>query len=507
MKEVKSNNLPKTRKPFFTSKKKTIAMLTFTIGNLFALSAATFAWFAISSQTASTIQTFAGDMDISIDKITAYKYVYPYHRNSNQFVDYDGVGKVKGYVVDDASITLEGTLSNTVTIALSTNASQAYATSESDANIGPTKVHYETSQDFKYYLLGNAVFNGDSANPWSTLNATTFASREAPTVDTPVSVENILVSAGSEFVLFDANTINNNTCSYFVYDSITPESGKVSRFQLLDTNRIKCLKSGIYRFDYRVNNSGDKFLDITLTSRSDDALIGTNMIDPTKITIDYRGSVDTTTYPTVESYLPVAIQSQMTMVVIDVQLTYTNKNKVDAGVKIVREAQSATSVYGFTNKYSTTDAYSYLGYVDDSHRNPLRASDFYAFYFEFAKEANAYADAETAWNAFHAMRTDDQVSTEYKFTKFQNDTSYDSYIDCTLNPKTNNDDTVIPGSATNNVYHCYIAIDYDYEYMRFFIEQNRLGKTYLLDRDFGFYYTAVQHSDAAPAQSSSSQGE
>ena len=500
-------------KHFLSKRKKTIAILAITLGNAFAVSTVSFAWFCISTNTASTIETFSGDLDVSIEKITAYKYVYPYQRNSTDFVDYEAAGAVKSYVVEDASIELEGTLSNTVTIALGTTTEQTYATSASDASIGPTKVHYERSQDFKYYLLGNDIFTGINTNAWSTLTATCFSSRQAPTVDTPVTVDNVVVSAGAEFLLFDANTIDGANCSYFTYTSITPETNKVSRFSLLDSNRIKCLKSGIYQFQYRVevvNEVSSYYLDINLVSRSDNAIIGSNMIDPTKITIDYRGQnyaeydsitqQDLANITSLETFLPYAIQEQKTMVVLDVKLKYQNKNAIDAGLIVKREAQSAQSIYGFTGKYSTTDSYTYQGYVDSTHRNPLKASDFYAFYFEFAKESNAYANGAAAWNALHANKTNYQVNSEYQFAKFQNNTSFDQEINGTLHPKTNTDSIIVPGSATDNIYHCYIALDYDYEYMRFFVDQNRVGKTYYLDRDFGFHFTAIQHVEPAPQQ-------
>ena len=514
MEEKKVSLFSKIKNRFLDTRKSVIAMTLMTIGNVFALSAATFAWFYISTANKAKIETFAGDLGVSIDKITAYKYVYPYHRNSNEFVDYESTGTVKSYIVEDSSITLEGTLSNSVTIALGATNSQPYATLANDANIGPTKIHYETSQDFTYYLLGNSIFNGDASNPWSTLNSKTFARREAPEVGVNVSVGNVLVSAGSEFVLFDASTVSNGNCIYFTYDSITPETNKVSRFQLLESNRIKCLKSGIYQFDYRVDSSDNQFLDITLVSRGDNAIFGTNLIDPTKITIDYAGanystyenvtSEDLENITDVNSLIPYAVQEQKTMVVIDVELQYQNKNPIDVGLKLIRESADEKSVYNFTNKYNSTDEYTYKGYVDDSHRNPLRASDFYAFYFEFAKEENTYASGQAAWNHFHEMKTNDQVNSVPQFAKFSNDPTYQDNFDCTLHPKTNSDSTLIPGSSSNNVYHCYIVIDYDYEYMQFFIEQNRLGLTYLLDRDFGFYYTAMQHAIGAPAQNSSS---
>ena len=482
-------------------RKTTIAVLTITLGNAFALCAGTFAWFCVSANSSSTIDAFSGDLGVVIEKVTAYKYVFPYHKNSTEFINYDGQGAVKSYVVEDSSVDITGNLSDTVTIALGTNANQPYATSASDASISATKLHYDHSQEFKYYILGDEVFNGISNNPWSTATAICFARREAPVVDGPVTVENIVVSSGAEFILFDANSVVSNevTCDYFTYTSITPESNKTARFELLDSNRIKCLKSGIYNFSFRVDNYGHKYLDINLANRNDNAIIGTNSIDPTKITIDYRGSVNTSLYPTIQSYLPDAIQEQNTMVVLDVKLNYQNKNPVDVGLQVKREAQNAQSIYGFSGKYETTNSYTYQGYIDSSHRNPFNASDFYAYYFEFAKDENAYASADVAWNAFHNKKTNYQVNNEYQFQKFQNGSSFDAIIDCTLHPKTQADTTLIPASATDNIYHCYIAIDYDYEYMYFFTNQNRVGKTFYLDRDFGFYFSAVQHLESAPS--------
>lgn len=510
MEKAKQVKIKHRKRVLSKGTRTTIAILAITLGNAFAVSTASFAWFAISTSSVSSVQTFSGDLDVSIEKVTAYKYSYPYHRNSTDFVDYDAVGAVKSYVVEDASIELEGTLSNTVTIALGTVSNQTYATSTSDASIGPTKIHYETSQDFKYYLLGNNEFVGTTSNPWSTLTATCFARREDPTVDTPVIVDNVVLSAGAEFILFDAKTISGSYCSYFTYTSITPENGKVARFSLLESNRIKCLKSGIYQFQYRVDNSSHYYLDINLVSRSDNAIIGSNMIDPTKITIDYRGSnysnyesitnEDLPNITSLQTFLPYAIQEQKTMVVLDVKLKYQNKNPIDAGLRVNRDTQAAESIYGFTGKYNTTDEYTYTGYVDSSHRNPLKASDFYAFYFQFAKESNAYANGAAAWNALHALKTNYQVNSEYQFAKFQNNTEYDRKIDGVLHTKENDDSIIVPGSASDNIYHCYIAIDYDYEYMRFFVDQNRVGKTYYLDRDFGFYFSATQHVEQAPQQ-------
>ena len=414
MKEEAKNKLKKKWNST-KGKRLTIALVTFTIGNAFALSAASFAWFCLTANSSSTIQTFSGDLDVSINKVSALKYVYPYHRNSTEFVDYDSQGTVKSYVVQDSTVDISGNLSNKVVIELGINqTATTYATSASDANIGATKVHYENSQDFNYYLIGDSVFNGVSNNPWSTLTATCFSRKDAPALNAPVSVNNVVVSSGAEFVLFDARTIDDDACQYFTYESITPETNKVARFSISQNkDKIKCLKSGIYKFDYRVetvNEQNKYYLDITIEQRSDDAIIGSNLIDPTKITIDYRGSASTT-YKEINDYLPVGINEQNTMVVFDVELQYQNKNPIDAGLKIIREEEDY-SIFDFDDYYNTTDSYTFAGYVDSSHRNQLCASDFYAFHAVFAKEENAYSTPAAAWQALHTLQTGFETDQE-----------------------------------------------------------------------------------------------
>lgn len=489
------------------SRKTTLALLAISLSGAFAFSSATFAWFCLSATNNTSITTFSGDLDVSIEKISAYKYVYPYHNNSVEFVDYDGVGQVKSYVIEDKNIETPENLANKVTFSLGKITNQAYATSSSAADIGPTKIHYDDSKIFKYYLVGDNTFTGTTSNPWSTLSATAFARREAPVQSEPVSIENVVVSKGAEFILFDANSIANNKCSYFTYNSPSTSPSGNARFVVTESNRLQCLASGIYKFDYRVVGD-DFFLDITLTSRSDNAVIGSNLIDPTKITIDYRGAA-ASTYASLNDYLPYAIHAQKTMVVLDAQLKYQNKNPITAGLQINREAIHSHSIYSFSGKYETTNEYTFRGFVNNNQRNELYASDFYAFSSLFAKEANAFATPTDAWNSFHSTYQTDYETVNNKlqivpldnpYDKFQNDTSYEPFIDCNIRPKTNSDSLLVPSSATDNVYHCYIAIDYDYEHMQFFVNQDRVGKTYLLDRDFGFYFSAEEYLEPTPSQ-------
>ena len=332
------------------------------------------------------MQTVAGDLDVEIKKFSAYKYVFPYHNNSADFIDYDSVGQVKSYVIEDTAIETPTSLATVATFPLTTLTNKAYATSPSDAAIGSSKVYYEPTHTFNYYLMGDSTFTGVTGNEWSSMTATAFSRREEPTSSDSVIVSNVVVSCGAVFTLFDVHGLDEGVCNYFSYGTPTLTGGSNSRFVIVepenagDFPRLQCLKSGIYSFEYLTDGSGNYSLRITSTSRSDNAIIGSNLVDPTMITIDYRGSADHTLYPTIDDYLPDAIQNQNTMVVLDVELAYKNKNTIDVGLQIKREAQNARSIYGFTSKYETTDSYTYLGYVSEGQRNPLNASDFYSFY-------------------------------------------------------------------------------------------------------------------------------
>ena len=501
--------------------KKLIMLVILAIGNIATMLSLSLAWFLEYASASSQIDTFSGDMDVVIEKVSAYKYVYPYISNSAEFIDYDNPdnpGVVKSYVVEDASIEVPNNLSNTVTFQLGVNTNQS-RTADPTAGTG-SKIHFEKTKPFNYYLVGNSVFTGVSNNPWSSLTATAFSRADAPEAcDTPtdsksVILTDVMVSAGAEFMLFDANTLDvdgssNPICSYFTYgDPILPV-GKNSRFSIVN-GHLKCLKSGVYDFRYRFHQEDEQspiipYLDITLTASGDSTIMASNLVDPTKISIDYNGgTIDKATYSSLASYLATGIQAQNTMVVLDVYVKYQNKNDIDAGLKIVRDAAKAYSISSFDGKYNTSDSYTFLGYKNAQNRNPLCASDFYSFYSELMTSAhatsNGYDNPTTVWNAFNTHKTDYTIDTVPAFNKYSNAGDYETDLECTVY----GDSTVIAGAISDNYYHIYIAIDYDYEHMNFFVHQDRLGKTYALDRDFHFFFTATQHLEEDTSSSSSS---
>lgn len=206
------------------------------------------------------------------------------------------------------------------------------------------------------------------------------------------------------------------------------------------------------------------------------------------ITVDYVGSADKSTYKTLASYVPTAIQRQNTMVILDVELKYNVANDVLAGLKIVRNEANSKSIHNLANKYNDTTN-NLTGYVSEENRNALNASDFYSFYAVFTK--TAITDGDSLYTAMH-YPTDQEVNNTPIFSKFPNGETFQTSVDCTLNLKENTDSLTIPANNSDQTYHCYIGIEYDYEYSQYFLNEKRLGNTYLLDRDFGFYFTATQ---------------
>ena len=465
-------------------------------GNVAAVTVTTIAWFNVATQS-SNIEMVSGDLGVEIQTVTAYKYVYPFYKNSTEFIDYDNGGTVKKYVIEDHTLTFEEQLvdkisitSDDATVTLGSRTSGTYS-SVLNATHTSYNIYFSDVDDFRYYLIGDDVFCGDSSKAWSIQAAIPFSNNETVSNQNPAIAHDVVVSAGASFILFDKNGASNNNCHYFPYNSIAESN---SSFRAIDTNdddvadALYCLRSGIYTFTYTPNT-----LKIDLQSngnQKDIAVVGNNSLDPTKISIDYAGSANKQTYPTINDYVAHAVSEQNTMLILDVQINYKNANSIEAGLLIERNASNSASIYNDTNHYSNT-VKNLVGYVNEQNRNALNASDFYSFYAIFTKTpytAVSESDVPTAiWDGVHR-------ESSAAFTKFNNETSYDRSIICVLHPKDQNDTTttLVPPAPGDNIYHCYIGIEYDYVYTRYFLNENRLGKTYLLDRDFGFHFTAVQ---------------
>ncbi len=487
--------------PKLSSRKgKIIGFAMLIAGSVGAVTMTTLAWFNLTAKE-SKIKMVAGDLDVEINKVSAYKYVYPYYKNSTEFIDYDAPGVVKKYVLEDHTLTYDETdiddiniTSDNATITLGTRTNGTSTTTLNDAS--STNVYIPDASyvpSFHYYLIGDGLFNGVD-EPWSIEKSQAFGLRESVTAEKHAILDNIVVSAGSSFALLEVleDYVNAQTVYDYHYFPISGIAESASPFRAVDSNddgvddQLLCLRSGIYTFDYSPNQLSIELRTSDGGQRKDVSVITNNSLDPTKISIDYAGSVDKDEFPTIDSYVPNAIHNQNTSVIIDVELNFTNPNPVDANLQIERTNATSNSIYNVTNKYQDT-THNLDGYIDAQHPNLLRASDFYNFYATFTK--TPYADTNALWNGLH--RVGDNQSQ-----KFLNDATYDKTIDCALHGKELDDSIIVEPSASDNIYHCYIVIEYDYEHCVYFLDKNRLGKTYYLDRDFGFHFSGIQHKES-----------
>ena len=476
--------------------RKVILFASLFVANVFAVGAVTFAWFMVLSKE-TNIAAFSGDLNVDIDKVTAYKYIYPYFEKSSEFIDYNADPTLKKYVVQDADFSdKDKDFGDSTTIPLGDPLSGTYVTSSS-SNLGPKKIYGPESPDFRYYLAGDEVFSGIDGFGWTLANLGKdifFAETENISAEVTAVAHNVVISAGAKLTLIDVRERDGSSLTCFSYDDPVPETDKDSRFEIVKEDEedeygycIQCVQGGIYDVSY--STSGITFE----LSRSDDAAIGNNLLDPTKIKIDHASGMydgEAEYDGTINSIIPYAIEDQKTMVVFDVELTYKNANPVTAGLKIYRGPNSPIS--SDPNTYSTENFTT--GVLPNGTGDRLYASDFYAFYAVFTKEANAYASASSMWTAMH------KKTNEAGFARFQNTYGeYDRTLPYSLNLKessgVNADSLTIPSTAENSggsQYHCYIGVDYDHQRVPFFLNENRLGKTYYLDRDFGFLFCGTQ---------------
>ena len=481
--------------------RKLIGIFSLAIGNLVSVFAISIAWFGMASSGAnSNVDMVTGDLNVKVNKVTAYKYVYPFYRNSTTYVDYDATGTIKRYVVEDnghdADLDIDysaiNVLTDNATITLGTQVNGTIST-DGTGVLSPTHIHYPRYDDFRFYIVGDSALCGDDEHAWSTVQSIAFTEKTDPTSQQPVEVSNVMVPIGSKFILFDRKPVSGANCKYLTYTSATENSP----FRVLDYDEelgygtvLKCVKGGVYTFSYNGTS-------ISITKQNTSSFISNNSADATLVKLMYDGgSVDKEEY-TLPEYMAEQVNEQNTMLILDVELDYQNVNKVRAGLQIERDtSKSARSVLYLNDRYNNT--------TDYLTNSTVNASDFYSFYSMFVSEDDAFdvsspdASINELWLGMHEQSnivdTISQIESP-AFTKFSS-TAYESATTCRIHKKdgtvASETDLEIDASAEANIYHCYIGIEYDYEYSVFFTNQNRLGKTYILDRDFSFHFTGVQ---------------
>ncbi|MCR5349250.1 MAG: hypothetical protein K6E59_06580 [Bacilli bacterium] len=465
-----------------------LGALTFlAIGNLFGVFVGTFAWFQIAKENVS-LETVSGSLGVEIENVTVHKYVYPKFRQDSDIINYEGAGSIKSYVVEDASFREEypdEPAAANASISMGLGSFRRYSVDLEEAHTSEL-FYYDESSAGRYFLIGNDIFNACSDAPWCSFSGIAFPGSQ----DTGASLRDVVISEGSEFLFIDASVASGNIhkstdeARCFLFNSLTPSS----RFVIEEDGRIlKCIRSGTYNITYSYIE-GTRALSIDLSNASaEEAIISNNILDPTMIKISYL------TLPAAEraaktqaQYMPEAIKSQNTMVIFEAKIHYDLASLSQARLSIVRSGQTAAkSIYGIPGKYEAP-------YSANETETPFRSSDFYSFSAYFSSVRIGSGDPEAIWEAMHGEDSDSV--TPYAKSKFANGDSYDTSLDCPLQGAS----TLLQPNLAGTDMYCYVAVDYDPASCLFFMNEDRLGKTYLFERDFTMYFAAEQITSDSP---------
>lgn len=282
---------------------KTILLSAMTIFALFSTMSAVFAWFVVVNPS-TKIDTVTGDMSISLNKLSAIKYVYPFYPGSNDFIDYSKDGKLKTYVLNDSDV----------------------PTSLDNATI-PSITKDVTNPSNSCYLVGDSVFLGTNETPYSLSSGIILnSSADANTF----SVKSVSLSVNSKFLLTDkeGNTFkfSNVTCSEDAF------LNKENTFFLAK-------KAGFYDFIITKKETVGYDLTITSQSRDDASILGMTLFDPTYAKLYGMKEAE-------------AIYKQNTCLVYDVEISVKNEMRnFLLNLQVKREALANEDGYKKENQY------------------------------------------------------------------------------------------------------------------------------------------------------------
>lgn len=257
----------------FSKKGRVILLTSLTIFVLFTTCIASFAWFMTVSPT-TPLETISGSMDISIKKVSAYRYVYPYFNSSDTYIDYTQKGKVKEVVMKDSEIEEMGNL--------------------------PSQAS-KPKNDQNYYLIGNSTFLGlgDVTKEYSLDTGLTFFSK----LDNSYQISDVIISAGSIFGVSDGN-------GNLLLKQDRDVTG-MEEFTFKD-GFLQAKTAGRYSLILTIDGNSAR-LEIEKRTRTDDAILSMTLFDPTYAKL-YSLNVAT------------AIKDQKTLLVYDVTLDVKNED-------------------------------------------------------------------------------------------------------------------------------------------------------------------------------------
>lgn len=302
---------------------KTILLSAMTIFALFSTMSAVFAWFVVVNPS-TKIDTVTGDMSISLNKLSAIKYVYPFYPGSNDFIDYSKEGKLKTYVLNDSNV----------------------STSSFDSESIPSITKDVTNPPNACYLVGDSVFLGTNETPYSLSSGIILnSSADANTF----SVKSVSLSVNSKFLLTDkeGNTFkfSNVTCSEDAF------LNKEKTFFLAK-------KAGFYDFTITKQQTSSYDLTINSQSRDDASILGMTLFDPTYAKL----------YGMKEEE---AIYKQNTCLVYDVEISVKNEMRdFLLNLQVKREALDNEDGHINENQYYLSKYLSFKAAMASEINNP-----------------------------------------------------------------------------------------------------------------------------------------
>lgn len=311
---------------------KTILLSAMTIFALFSTMSAVFAWFVVVNPS-TKIETVTGDMSISLNKLSAIKYVYPFYPGSNDFINYSKEGKLKTYVLNDSTV----------------------STSSFDGEIIPS-ITKDVNALNACYLVGNSVFLGTTEETQYSLSSGIILNSSAD--GNTFSVKSVSLSVNSKFLLAD------NEGTELEFSTVTyHKDGKDTDLKDDFLNKNKTLflakKAGFYDFTITKKQTGGYDLTITSQSRAADAsILGMTLFDPTYATLYSMNEEE-------------AIYKQNTCLVYDVEISVKNEMRAFLlNLQVKRKALDNEDGYKNENQYYLSKYLSFKAAMASEINNP-----------------------------------------------------------------------------------------------------------------------------------------
>lgn len=289
----------------FGPKHKIIAATMFAIFSLFSTMCACFAWFTINNPSIK-FETVSGDMSISVKKVSAYRYVYPYYTGSNSFIDYQAEASIKEYIILNDS-------------------NESFQTPDTSAVT-------EDTNNNSYYIVGDKTFIGtDKFEEYQTSSGIIFATKGDSLV-----ADGVPLSKGAHLA------ITKNNKDFFQFKNITSNNNE--NISTKENKFITINRAGIYDFEMNKNS-----LTLNRRQREDDAILEMTIFDPTYALLQGQGDSKA-----------VAIYNQNTCLIYDILIDVKNDTHdfeltLDAKRNLISGKENLSNYVTLRTKEETED--------------------------------------------------------------------------------------------------------------------------------------------------------